>query len=206
MALTLEELYARRAQQRQAQRGLLNSPFAPAPRMGGMGGSTMRAVPDMAEPGTVVPSDLPDIEMGGGAMPRETVRQMMEDRSGGIDAPRMQPDPGASMAERYAGATPDSLGQPSQEVIDMMEGRMAPVARGRAGRGGLLGSRSQASPTVTDAEPDALDQAASAPTAGTLFNNLANTVTGVTSAPAAAQTQAAAQQQTAAATTPLATA
>ena len=202
MALTLEELYARRAQQRQAQRGLLNSPFAPAPRMGGMGGSTMRAVPDMAEPGTVVPSDLPDIEMGGGAMPRETVRQMMEDRSGGIDAPRMQPDPGASMAERYAGATPDSLGQPSQEVIDMMEGRMAPVARGRAGRGGLLGSRSQASPTVTDAEPDALDQAASAPTAGTLFNNLANTVTGVTSAPAAAQTQAAAQQQTAAATTP----
>ena len=77
----------------------------------------------------------------------------------------------------------------------MMEGRMAPMARGRAGRGGLLASRSQASPTVTDAEPDALDQAASAPAAGTLFNNLANTVTGITSAPAAAQTQAAAQQQ-----------
>jgi len=199
MALTLEELYARRAQQRQAQRGLLNSPFAPAPRMGGMGGSTMRTVPDMAEPGAVVPSDLPDMGMGDGAMPRETVRQMMEDRSGGIDAPRMQPDPGAEMAERYADATPDRLSQPSQEVMDMMEGRMAPMARGRAGRGGLLASRSQAGPAITDAEPDALDQAASAPTAGTLFNNLANTVTGITSAPAAAQTQAVAQQQEAAA-------
>ena len=111
MALTLEELYARRAQQRQAQRGLLNAPFAPVPQMGGMGGSTMRTVPDMAEPSTVVPSDPPDMEMLDGAMPRPDYRQMMEaqGRGGGMGAPTMPAQPG-----QPAGAP-----EPSQEVIDL---------------------------------------------------------------------------------------
>ena len=58
MALTLEELYARRAQQRQAQRGLLGSPMG-ARRgmtgMAGMGGSAMQSIPSMADSQVVVP-------------------------------------------------------------------------------------------------------------------------------------------------------
>ena len=129
MALTLEELYARRANQRQAQRGLLNSPMGSRRGMAGMGGSAMRSIPSMAESQTVIPSDMPDIEMGGGAMPRETYRQMMEGRRrGGGLPPRVQPP---AMAMGGPGADTEAMLDGNltvnPEVIDMMQGNVDPT-------------------------------------------------------------------------------
>ena len=64
----------------------------------------------MAQTQTVVPSDLPDMEIGDGAMPRETYRRMMEGRSGG--RARRQPPP-----INMSGPGPDA--EP-QEIADQL--------------------------------------------------------------------------------------
>lgn len=115
MALTLEELYARRANQRQAQRGLLNSPMGSRRGMAGMGGNAMRSIPSMAESQTVIPSDMPDIEMagrrrGGGLPPRSTPPPMT---MGGPE-----PDTEA-MFDGNLTVNPD--------VVDMMQGKVDPA-------------------------------------------------------------------------------
>ena len=165
MALTLEELYARRANQRQAQRGLLNSPMGSRRGMAGMGGSAMRSIPSMAESQTVIPSDMPDIEMGGGAMPRETYRQMMEGRRrGGGLPPRVQPP---AMAMGGPGADTEAMLDGNltvnPEVIDMMQGNVDPTETASVRPTGLP-SREQVQ--------DALNRANSE----TAANNLLNTV------------------------------
>ena len=207
MALTLEELYARRAQQRQANRGLLNSPMGARRRMGGMGGSAMRTIPDMAQTQTVVPSDLPDMEIGDGAMPRETYRRMMEGRSGGRGPARRQPPP-INMSGPGPDAEPQEIADqlaPNPEVVSMMQGgAITPsqvqeaIASGAvtpppAQNRGLLAPKApltdgaeydalsdlELAELERDVEPDATP-VAPPPTGAALFNNLANTVTAVT--------------------------